>query len=172
MRTNGHAFEIRASTAAEDIKPIVVTKFERVGGADFDSVEGFFTRNSYFLFQACMSDRPDEDTYPGTRIAEIYIRCQGDNFSQWQWHSHDRQELNWEFGEHLLADFRAGIEPAIRSRIPDTKQYCADRIDTLVKQFIETGIDPSAVAAALRASLKRLTPNRSNPPRDTGHQPP
>jgi hypothetical protein len=112
------------------------------------------------VFEAFLNDMPGKDTYSDTRIGEIQILMQGDKFPnyQWQWHSTYREEPGGDFVQLLWADFRAGIEPAIKGRITDNLDYCETRIRSLVDQLLKTGLDRAVIAAAMANNLERTTP--------------
>lgn len=164
MKCNGHARrQLREEQSSKDqaIEPIIVTKFERVAHADCDEVHGFFARDPYFVFEAFLNDMPGEDTYGDTRISEIQILVQGDKFPnyQWQWHSACREEPGWAFGDLLWADFRAGIEAAVKGRITDNLDYCETRIRSLVDQLLKTGLERAVISAAMAKNLEQTTPD-------------
>lgn len=139
-------------------KAIVVATVTRLGqGYGFcDVVEGFFTRAPGFTFELYLNDVQSDETYRNTRICEMYIKLDSTPpITQWSWNNFDRQKLEWAFGEKLVADLCAGIETAIKKRIPQNTEYCTIRIHSLLDQLLKTGIERKIVEAATKKVLEQ-----------------
>lgn len=140
--------------------PIVVTKFQsedwRCGCADY--VEGFFARSKgSFVFKVYLDSVPSEETYPGTRLLEIYIEDESGT-PQWSWHDTNRKALGWAHGEVLMQDLLIGLEEAIKNRIGDSLSYCRSRAACLIDQLVQRGFERSVVAAAFREAAGTIQP--------------
>ena len=166
MKNNAQSNTILIKRENTIIKPIVITKFERLGEkcGYCDCAEGFFVDDTNFLFEVYLDDVPSKDTYKGTRISELYIKF-NDGASpsiQWSWPTFNGEEPDWDYGKQLLAYLLSEIEPSIRSQIPDNLQYCTTRIDHLVNQLIKSGINHTVVVSAMKESLNKAESIRAD----------
>lgn len=89
-----------------------------------------------------------------THSNEMCNRCREGIHPSAQWHSHSAVwgESGSEYGKRLSV----GSRLEIASQPGDSDEYCRVRIDFLVRQLIESGIDKTVVAGAISESLERV----------------
>jgi hypothetical protein len=93
-----------------------------------------------------------------TQSNEMCSRCRGGIHPSAQWHSYGAAwgEPGWEYGERLSSESRSVIEAEIATQPGDYNEYCRVRIDFLLNQLIESGIDRTVVAGAITESLQKV----------------
>jgi len=110
--------------------PIDITKFERlikhdVAGnvaMDIDYAEGKFTRDKGWHFEIYFDDTPNDDTFPGTRMAEFYIKFE--EAIHWSWCFGDNNKIpGWHYGWLLFNDLIKGIAEIDQLTMNDDKPY-------------------------------------------------